>query len=105
MGSIARIDPKPPLSCWYMSSRPGHHPQPNIGQNRVFEIERPEPAHPLPLKCSVWYRIYDRNQDLEVFKTFLNFFFEDWRLFCPKKYRILPHLMYCNVYYNVVGVK
>ena len=43
MGSIARMDPKPPYNCWYMS-RPS--PQP-IGQNRVFEIERPEPLPPL----------------------------------------------------------
>ena len=36
MGSIARMDPKPPLSCCYMA-RPS--PQP-IGQNRVFKFER-----------------------------------------------------------------
>ena len=44
MGSIARMDPKPPSSCWYMS-RPS--PQPK-GQNRVFKFERPDP---LPLTC------------------------------------------------------
>ena len=42
MGSIARMDQKPPSSCWYMS-KPS--PQP-IGQNRVFKLEMPGP----PLK-------------------------------------------------------
>ena len=36
MGRIARMDPKPPSSCWYMSK-----PSPPIGQNRGFKIERP----------------------------------------------------------------
>ena len=35
MGSIVRMDPKPPSKCWYMF-RPS--PQP-IGQNGVFKIE------------------------------------------------------------------
>ena len=40
MGSIARMDSKPPSSCWYMPrpSPPTH----SIGQNLVFEIEMPE---------------------------------------------------------------
>ena len=33
MGSIVRMDPKPPSSCWYMS-----RPSPQlIGQNRVLK--------------------------------------------------------------------
>ena len=53
MGSIARMDPKPPSSCWYM---PRPSPQP-IGQNRVFEIERPKPSLP-PLKGIIIYQFW-----------------------------------------------
>ena len=52
MGSIARMDPKPP------SSFPGHHPQP-IGQNRVFKIERPEPP-PLKPLCLNFYNTIEK---------------------------------------------
>ena len=42
MSSIVRMVQNHPE---VVGSCPGHHPQP-IGQNRVFEIERPEPSLP-----------------------------------------------------------
>ena len=39
MGSIARMDPKPPQ---HVGTCPGLTPQP-ISQNRVFQVDRPEP--------------------------------------------------------------
>ena len=39
MGSIARMDPKPPSGCWYMSRS---SPQP-IRQSRGFKFERHGP--------------------------------------------------------------
>ena len=63
MGSIGFMDPKPPLSCWYMS---WPRPQP-IAQNRLFKsCERGWSAWAGAQYKQQYFNIQQRLQGLKI---------------------------------------